>query len=1073
MSNLVLSSKLSLAALTLSVCACLPFTSLLIAQGVTGIILGTVQDSSKAAVPGASITVTNILTGETRNLTSDASGQYIATSLNVGRYRVEIRHEGFKAFVSEGITLEVNQNIRIDARLTVGALAESIEVKADAAQVDTYQTQVGSMVDTNRVNDLPLNGRNVYDLAITLPGVANTRFSTVSDSGGNYMNVNGSRSRSSTFLLDGGFNNDMWRNSGSSSPNPDAVQEFRLITSNFNAEFGRSPGAVFNVVLKSGTNEIHGSVWEFLRNDKLNARIFFQPTVSPLRQNQYGFAAGGPVIRNKTFVFGSFQGLRVRSQAFVNSATPPTAVERAGDFSASPASQLPNDPLTGKAFPGAQIPASRLDPVAKTIISRYVPLPNRPDGRLEASGSSKDNEDHYLVKMDHLLNTNHKVYGSLFWIKGSSYQPFPSSTQVPNYADNTTGYTQRNILVNEDWIISPRTFNQFQFSYSKRDTPIIDLYQHSWADYGSKVVLGATPARPPQLFINGRWQMGTFGANGQIQSSFGLSDNLSMTRGSHTVKIGFWYLRGVFDELGNWLGAGQVRFTGGFTRSTLADFMLGQAASFRQNNGLNRTFRSDSYHAYVQDDWRIHPRVTLNLGLRYELNSPMYSTIDELATFRFNQQSTLIPAAPRGQVFYGDEGIPRGMMKVDKNNFAPRIGIAYDPTGKGRTAIRAGYGIFYAVSFANVTSNLQGQPFLIDVTAFGTPNLVDPWANVPGGTPFPYTLDKKNPKFSLPLTANYFDENAVSPYVQHYSLAVEQQLTSTLTVQAAYVGNTSRKLLFQRDANTPIFGPGSTAGNVNQRRPYLPASFAQIAHVLSGSNANYNSLQTSFRQRVFHGFSINGSYTWSKSMDEISDDIFGATAVTLVDSNDRRRDRAPSSFNPAHVFVMSYLWQIPEVGRWGWFGKQVASGWQLSGITRFEAGTPLTFTAGSDRNLDGNANDRADLAGNPAISGSRTRDEQLLRYFNTAAFALPALGTAGTSGRSILLGPGASTWNLSAFKTFVPFEKHKLQFRTEMFSAFNHPNFGNPNTALNSSNFGRILGAGGARVVQFGMKYIF
>jgi hypothetical protein len=1042
-------------------------------QGVTGTILGTVLDDSGASIPGAAVAVTNTRTGEARQVTTDAAGNYIVTALNVGLYRVEIKREGFKSFVTEGLTLEVNQNIRIDARLTVGAVAESVEVKADSAQVDTYQTQVGAIVDTNRVNDLPLNGRNVYDLAITLPGVASTRFNTVSDSGGNYMNVNGNRSRSSTFMLDGGFNNDMWRNSGSSSPTPDAVQEFRLITSNFNAEFGRSPGAVFNVVLKSGTNEIHGSVWEFLRNDKLNARNFFQPTVAPLRQNQYGFSLGGPAIRNKTFLFGSFQGLRIRSQAFINSATTPTAAERRGDFSAAPAAQLPNDPTTGRPFPGAQIPANRMDPVAKTIIDRYVPLPNRPDGRLEATGSSKDNEDQYLIKADHLFNSKHKLYGSLFWIKGSSFQPFPSSTQVPNYADNTTEYKQRNIIANEDWIINPTTFNQVQFSYSQRDTPIVDLYEHSWADYGSKAVLGANPPRPPQLFINGRCQMGTFGANGQLQSSYGFSDNLTMTRGRHTMKAGFWFLRGVFDEIGNWLGAGQVRFTGNFTRNTLADFMLGQAASFRQNNGLNRTFRSNSYHGYFQDDWRIHPRITLNLGLRYEMNSPMYSTIDELATFRFNQQSTAIPSAPRGQVFYGDEGIPRGMMKEDRNNFAPRFGIAYDPTGRGKTAIRAGYGFFYAVGFANVTSNLQGQPFLIDVTVFGTPNLIDPWSTTPGGTPFPYTLDKKNPKFSLPLTANYFDENAVSPYVQHYSLAIEQQVTSTLTVQAAYVGNTSRKLWFQRDANVPVYGPGATAGNVNQRRPYLPASFAQIAHVLSGSNANYNSLQVSFRQRVVRGFSINGAYTWSKSMDEISDDIFNATAVSLVDSNNRRREYAPSGFNPAQTFVLSYLYDVPAVNRWGWFGKQVVSGWQLSGITRFDTGTPMTFTAGSDRNLDGNANDRADLVGNPVISGERSRDEWLLRYFNTAAFALPALGTAGTSGRSIMVGPGGQTWNLSVFKNFVPWERHKLQFRTEMFGAFNHPNFNNPNTAWNSPNFGRILGAGGARVVQFGLKYLF
>jgi len=1041
---------------------------------VTGTILGSVQDESGAAVPAAAVSANNTLTGEIRRASTDEAGNYILTALPVGQYRVEIRHDGFKSFVATGIGLEVNQNIRIDARLAVGAVVESVEVTADAAQVDTYQTQLGAVVDTNRVNDLPLNGRNVYDLAITLPGVSNTNFNTVSNSGGAFLNVNGSRTRQSTFMLDGAFNNDLFRNSGNTSPNPDAVQEFRLITSNFNAEFGRSPGAVFNVVLKSGSNAFHGSVFEFLRNDKLNARPFFQPSVPTLRQNQYGFSLGGPVIKNKTFFFGSFQGLKIRGLAFVNNVSTPTGAERAGDFSAAVASQRPVDPSNNQPFANALIPVSRFDPVAKTIMERYVPLPNTADNRLQSTGSSRDNENQYLIKVDHMLNSNQKVYGSLFWINGNSYQPFPSGTQVPNYANNTTQYRQRNIVMSHDWIVSPTVLNQAQFTWSRRDTPIVDEFTHSWSDYGSKVTLGALPARPPQIFVNGRWQMGTFGGNGQLQQTFSASDTMTATRGKHTLKAGVWMLYGKFDEVGNWLGAGQVRFTGNFTRNTLADYLLGRAASFRQNNGLARIFRSTAVHGFVQDDWRISSHVTLNLGLRYELNKPMVSTTDELATFRFNEQSTVIPKAPLGQLFYGDKGIPRGMAKTDWNNFAPRFGIAYDPTGKGKTAIRAGVGAFYAISFANVTSNLQGQPFLVDVTAFGTPNLVNPWADVPGGSPFPYTLDRTNPKFSLPLTTNYYDENAVTPYVLHYSLAVEQQLTSTLTVQAAYVGNSSRKLFFQRDANAPIYRPGSsTAGNVNARRPYLPNTFAQIAHTNTGSNAHYDSLQLSFRQRMARGFTINGSYTFSKSMDEISDDIFSATAVAIVDSNNRRLDRGPAGFNAPHVFVVSYLWDLPRTQQYGWVGKYVVNGWQLSGITRFDSGNPFTVTSGNDANLDGNANDRADLVGNPVLAGGRPRDEWLMKYFNTSAFARAAEGTPGTAGRSILYGPGAATWNLSAFKNFEFRETHRLQFRSEFFSAFNHPNFGNPNAAVNNANFGRILSAGGARVVQFALKYMF
>ena len=326
------------------------------AQGVTGSILGSVEDATGARVPGAAVAVTNMATGESRSAKADAEGNYLFPALSIGRYSLRAEAAGFKTFVSENIILDLNQNARINARLEVGSVSEQVKVTADAALVETQQAQLGAVVDMNRVNDLPLNGRNVYDLVSTLPGVASTHFTTVQDNGGSYLNVNGSRSRQSTFMLDGAFNNDLWRNSGNAAPNPDAVEQFRLITSNFNAEFGRSPGAVFNVVTKSGTNELHGALWEFLRNNVLNARNFFQPTVAPLRQNQYGGSVGGPIVHNKTFFFASYQGLKIRSSNFINAGTTPTAAERAGNFSAAPANQKPVDPLTASRSPTRSFP---------------------------------------------------------------------------------------------------------------------------------------------------------------------------------------------------------------------------------------------------------------------------------------------------------------------------------------------------------------------------------------------------------------------------------------------------------------------------------------------------------------------------------------------------------------------------------------------------------------------------------------------------------------------------------------------------------------------------------------------
>ena len=622
-------------------------------QGVTGSILGAVEDSTGARVPGASVSVTNILTGESRSATADAEGNYLFPALAVGRYRLRAEAQGFKAFVADNIILDLNQNVRLNAALEVGNVTEQVLVRADAAQVETQQVQVGAVVDTARVNDLPLNGRNVYDLVSTLPGVASTRFTTVQDNNGNYLNVNGSRTRQSTFLLDGSFNNDLWRNSGNGAPNPDAVEQFRLITSNFNAEFGRSPGAVFNVVTKSGTNQLHATLWEFLRNNVLNARNFFQPTVSPLRQNQYGASVGGPVIRNRTFFFASFQGLKVRSSTFVNNATPPTALERSGNFSASPANQRPNDPLTKQPFPGYIIPANRLDPVAMNIINKAVPLPNTPDNRLEAQRAQTNDENQVVAKIDHQLTNAHKLSGTFFLIQGSGFDPFPSSTQVPDYASNNTALHQRNVVINEDWIASPRILNQARFGYSRRYSALDSVIRTSWSDYGSKVTLGVDPPRPPQLFINGRWQMGTFGESQYTQESYNWSDTLSLTRRAHTVHTGAQIIYNRYVETGNWLGSGQVRFNGSFTGGTLADFMLGQASSFRQNNGQNRHFRSTSVYGFVQDDWRVASRITLNLGLRYELNLPIVSITDEFSGFAFNAQSKLIPKAPLGLVFPG------------------------------------------------------------------------------------------------------------------------------------------------------------------------------------------------------------------------------------------------------------------------------------------------------------------------------------------------------------------------------------------------------------------------------------
>ncbi|HWB97437.1 MAG TPA: TonB-dependent receptor, partial [Bryobacteraceae bacterium] len=633
----------------------------------------------------------------------------------------------------------MNQNARIDFALQVGAVSETVEVKGDVSQVDTREVQLGGTVDERRVRDLPLDGRNVYDLMGLMPGVTNVSTSLTGSNDSNYMNVNGARTRDNNFYLDGAFNNSLFRNGGNMAPNPDAVEEFHLITANFDAEFGRQPGSVMNVVTRSGSNSFHGSAFEFLRNDALNARNFFQNSVTPLKRNQFGGSLGGPIRRDKDFFFGSYQGLRLHTDNFINSGLVPTEAQRNGDFSSLAPAKWPVDPKTGVVFPNGIIPASRLDPVARKMLDTFVPLPNNPNGTLSALAPAPINDDQGIARLDHQLTAKNRLSGTLFLDRSTSTQPFSSGSQVPDWSVATTEYTQNNIVISDDHIFTPSLINQARFSYTLNEYISATPVRTSWSDFGSQITLGATPARPPQIFVNGYWQAGTYGDDDMPQRTFGISDMASWTRGSHSIKFGGSVLWNHFRETGNWLGAGQVRFTGSATKNAQADFLLGMANTFRQNNGLNRDFSASNSALFIQDNWKIS-RLTLNLGLRWELNPPYSSAGGALGTFQAGVQSTRFPTAPLGLLFPGDPGVPDGIAPTIHTNFAPRVGLAYDLFGNGKTAIRAGYGIFYAVGMVNLVSNLQNQPFIVDLTLNATQNLVNPWAAV-GGSPYPYTLN--------------------------------------------------------------------------------------------------------------------------------------------------------------------------------------------------------------------------------------------------------------------------------------------------------------------------------------------
>lgn len=1040
----------------------------LYSQSTSGTILGKITDSTGAVLPGAPVTATNMLTGQARSGKTNEIGEYIFPGLPVGRYRIEAQAAGFGRAARNDVELAVNQNARLDMVLQVGTIEQAVEVFADATQVNTQNSQLGDLVDTKRVAELPLNGRNVYDLITLMPGVARTTTRVVQSRDNNQFSINGGRTTTNNFLLDGGFNNDIWRNQGNTAPNPDAVQEFRVLSANTSAEFGRLPGATVNVITKSGGNELHGSAFEFFRNNVLNARNFFQSTVSPLRYNQYGGTLGGPVRKNKTFFFGSFQQLKQTTTTFSNTSRPPSAAERGGDFSGSAASQLPNDPDTSQPFPGGRIPVSRLDTVAMNIINQTMPVPNTSDGRYEYTQPETASQYEFLAKGDHQFNDREKLSISYFQLHTDLHEYFANGNNVPDYAKRLNAVRQKNLVVNHTSIFSSNIVNEVRFNLMRRSTPWYWEYAKTLNDFGSKVTIAAQPATPPRITVSGRVTMGTYWALG-LDQSLSWSDTVTWVKNRHSIKFGGWFMWGFYGENGTSNSSGSIATSGANTRNAMADFMLGRVA-FTEDNGNYPDFRSKSFHMFFQDDWKVLPRLTVNVGARYELSAPMVWTTDWMANFVPGQQSTAFPTAPAGLLYKGDAGFQRGGRKFDKNNIAPRLGLSWDVLGNGKTAVRAAYGIYYLGQYGDGIR--ATQPYIVSLTVPSTPSLVNPWANFAGGDPFPVNL-KTNPRFVKPITVIHFDPNAATPYIQQLNLTVEQEVIRNLTVQASYVGTLGRKGQMNRDQNAPIFIPGaSTANNYNDRRPYMPGTFAQIADYMTAASSSYNAMQLVVNRRFARGFSIMADYTYSKSLDYVSSDNLNAS-VSITDNSNYRLDRGRSDGQPQHIGKVSFLWSLPQMKQGHWLARQVVNGWQVNGIWSIQSGLPFSVTSGQDTNVDGNTNDRADLTGDPSLDTGRSRQNLIQKYFNTVAFAVPSVGRGGTSGRNIMTGPGTSNTDLSFFKVFRPRENHQLQFRGEFFNMFNQVRLGNPTTAMNNSNFGRILSAGPARVVQFGLRYAF
>ncbi|MFN0124494.1 MAG: carboxypeptidase regulatory-like domain-containing protein [Blastocatellia bacterium] len=1088
--------------------ACLSFTAS--AQVTTADLVGTVRDSSGAVVAGAKVTLGNDATGVSRGTASDSSGNYSFSGLQPGLYTLNVEQQGFKKLVRGGIELQVNQRAQVDLELQIGQVGEVVTITETAPLLESQSSVLGSVIQERQVQDLPLNGRNFVQLAILSPGVSGAgqgmRGTIMSGTRpddlrpGTELFVNGNRESSNNYLYDGIDNNDRLTLAIIVRPAVEAIREFKIQTNLFSAEQGRNPGGQVNVVTKSGSNDWHGTAYEFIRNQALDANNFFSNRAGQkkpqFQQNQFGGAFGGRLIKNKTFFFGDYDGFRQRlGRLFVN--TVPTLKMRQGDFSEvnggifDPATTVQNGTaFTRQPFLNNQIPQSRWDPVTAKLINAYpTPTSTALVNNLVTTPKRTQNWDQYDVRIDHNHSDRNTFFGRYSWSKTATINPYTfapvniagvgKSVGIGNEDTfaGTSGLTAQHFVLNWVHVLSSRMMLDVRAGYARFHLDFTQADVAPGDKLGNKL---GVPNANQQDQQNGLPIFSPANYTGighsrslpilRRQNIFQYVGNLTYTGSTHTIKTGFDARRRQLTEYQTNRGNGRFNFAPNITNNpanntggnSMAAFLLGAPSLIEQDYLLAWVgIRGTEYSVYVGDDWRATQKLTFNLGMRYELDTPYSEVANRWANFDPRTATVLVA---------GRNGVGKTAgVNTFKKGLAPRFGFALQVADK--TVVRGGAGIFWnTAGHGGNALRLQRHVPFGPIYSFSPGNFFVT-RRVSDGFPAIPALNLANADVPTGSVIGV-DPNYQPGYAEQFNLTVEHELPAAILLKASYVGNLGRHLDTSYNLNQAVPGVGA----VNNRRPFFAVrpTLADVTWAVSDGLAAYHAFQFSAEKRLTSGLSGLLAYTWGHSIDTVGQSFGGGADGPLPqDPLNRRADRGNSPFDIRQRLTVAWNYSLPfgKGRRWlsdGGPAEYLLGGWQINGINTFQTGLPFTPTANTSTLNTGTGS-------RPNRTGSGALDNPTIdRWFDTSAFATPAQFSYGNSGRNILYGPGRVNMDFSLFKEFRVSEPLKLQFRTEFFNLFNTPQFDLPNAAVGASNAGTITGiVGTPRQIQFGLKLVF